>query len=88
MDMARWVSRRRGDGTYRQSGMEQGRPSLAEAGSREKALPISVRVKWRGARRDSEGVIVPEAEDNITSASPKFRAREGPLLGSALPFRR
>ena len=49
--------------------------------SREKALAISLRVKGRRVRRESEGVIVPmKAATN--------RWREGPLLGSVLAFRK
>ena len=36
---------------------------------REKVPPISVRVKGRKARRESEGVILPEDEDSKTSSS-------------------
>jgi len=40
---------------------------VAEAWSREQALPISRMVKGWGATRASEQAIVPEGEDNTTS---------------------
>lgn len=55
---------------------------MAEAWSREQTSPISPQTKRWGATRESEQVVVPESEDNLTSRSQYRRAREGPVSES------
>jgi hypothetical protein len=62
-----------GDGTLGQSNAEQERPYLAALSGKDRAYKAG-RLKSRGARRESEGFIVPK------KVCSKTRRREGTLL--------
>ena len=62
-----------GGGTFPEKSAEQERPYLAAQSGKDRAYKAGRR-KARGARRESEGFVVPEKACNIT------RWREGALL--------
>jgi hypothetical protein len=62
-----------GDGTLGKSSTEQERPSLAAKSGKDRAYKAG-RLKANGARRESEGFVVPK------KAWKKTRWREGALL--------
>ncbi len=67
--------RGKGDGTIERPAMEQERPSLAALERDD--LSDKAEPKREGAKRESEGVIVPMKRGRTTSR------REGPLLESS-----
>jgi len=69
-----------GRDTFRQLSAEQERPSSA-ALRRGKDLAYKAMLKWPGAERESEGLVVP------STAARRNRPREGVLLWSCVTWR-